>query len=65
MAKAGFEIFVTVDQNLQHQQNLENFPISIYVLRAVNNRLMTLAALIPQVLLKIDEGRLHKINQIS
>src|SRR3972149_9420664 len=36
----GFDIFVTVDKNLQHQQNLDKFNISIFLLLAINNMLL-------------------------
>ncbi len=65
MIDAGFEIFVTVDQNLQYQQNLEELPIFLFVLRAADNRLETLRALIPKVLARIEEGDLFKVNTVS
>ena len=37
-----FEIFLTVDRNIKHQQNLKGLPITIVILHAVNNRLETL-----------------------
>jgi predicted nuclease of predicted toxin-antitoxin system len=54
MIESGFEVFVTVDRNLQYQQNLERLPLTIVVLCALNNRLGTLSALIPKMFDRIS-----------
>jgi len=43
-AVAGFEIFLTSDQNLEFQQNLKNSRLSIVVLIAVSNAIEDLVA---------------------
>ncbi len=48
-AQAEFDVFLTVDQNIQHQQNLKDRPVAIIVLTARNSRLETLSLLIPEV----------------
>ena len=48
MAATQFEVFLTVDQNLPHQQTLSNYTIAVLILCAPNNRLATLTALIPE-----------------
>ena len=47
LAAAEFDAFVTVDKNLQHQQNLAALPISVVVLDAVSNELPALLPLLP------------------
>jgi hypothetical protein len=47
---AGFEVIVTVDQNIPHQQNVSNRRIAILILRAPTNRLEHLRRMIPAVL---------------
>lgn len=49
VAHGQFDIFVTADQNLQYQQNLAYADVGVIVLVAVNNRIETLAPLMPQV----------------
>jgi predicted nuclease of predicted toxin-antitoxin system len=44
-----FEVFITVDQNLRHQQNLASSSLKFIVLVAANNQYDSLALLIPQV----------------
>jgi len=46
----GFEVFLTVDQNLRTQQNLSRSGIAILVLVATSNRLADLIPLLPSAL---------------
>lgn len=56
-AAAGFEIFVTADQNLQFQQNLAHSPLGVIVLVAPSNALEDLLPLIPAVLEAVRNAR--------
>jgi len=47
LAEAEFDVFLTADQNLEYQQNLERFDLAIIVLVARSNRLPDLLPLIP------------------
>lgn len=38
-ASADFQVFVTADQSIPHQQNLSGFDIAVVVLAAVSNRI--------------------------
>jgi predicted nuclease of predicted toxin-antitoxin system len=44
-----FEVFLTVDQNLRHQQKLTSSPLRFIILIAASNQYDRLAPLIPQV----------------
>ena len=44
-SEAGFEILVSVDKNIEHQQNKTNLPLAILVLSARTNRLESLLPL--------------------
>ena len=50
VAEHEFDVFLTVDQKLQDQQNLPAFNIAVIVLVAPNNTLAALRPLIPKVL---------------
>ncbi|HET6573392.1 MAG TPA: hypothetical protein VFG68_07310 [Fimbriiglobus sp.] len=50
MAGSGFEVLLTVDQSLRHQQNLAAFGVAVVVMVAPSNRLADLVPLIPGVL---------------
>jgi predicted nuclease of predicted toxin-antitoxin system len=45
LAETEFEVFLTVDQNLKYQQNLQLFNIAVILLVTRHNRLKTLFAL--------------------
>ena len=61
----GFDFFVTIDKNLRYQQNLDRIRLVIFLLLAYNNRRETLQILIKKIKVKIKEGNLQKINEIS
>lgn len=50
LAAGSFDAFLTADQNLEHQQNLEALPIAVVVLVAPTNRIESLQPLIPALL---------------
>lgn len=56
MTLDGFEALVTMDKSLPNQQNLGKFPLSIFILRGVNNKFETLQALVPLILERIENG---------
>ena len=49
-AQTEFDVFVTVDRNLPHQQNLPRYDVAVVVLRAKTNRLADLQKLLPELL---------------
>ena len=49
LAAADFDAFITVDQNLRHQQNLKTLPIAVVVLIARSNELKALLPLVSQL----------------
>ncbi len=49
MAGAGFEVLLTVDQSLRHQQNLAASGVAVVVMAATSNRLADLVPLVPGV----------------
>lgn len=61
---AGFDVLLTVDKGFRHQQNLASRSVSVILMRVRNNRLPTLAALMPDVvalLPMIQPGRLYEV----
>lgn len=50
LAADGFDVLLTADRNLEHQQNLTALPISVVVLVAPTNRIESLAPLVPELL---------------
>jgi hypothetical protein len=50
LAAEQFDVFITLDQNLEYQQNLSALPLSVVVIVAKNNRIETLKPLVPDIL---------------
>ena len=50
LAQEGFDVFLTIDQNLATQQNLRKFRIAVIVLESQSNELEHLSVLIPKLL---------------
>lgn len=62
--KAGFEVMLTSDSNIKHQQNLSLRSISVLVLRALNNKIETHISMLDDVrktLATIQPGQLVEI----
>jgi predicted nuclease of predicted toxin-antitoxin system len=64
MVLNGFDVFITIDKNLRHQQNLARFPVSVFLLMAVNNRLETLQNLIEKIRLRLEAGDFQELTEI-
>lgn len=56
-AEAGFDVFVTVDRSIRHQQNLRRLPIAVLELRAVSNDVIELRTLAPFFDAALDQTR--------
>ena len=50
LAADSFDVLLTADRNLEHQQNLTTLPISVVVLVAPTNRIESLQTLVPELL---------------
>jgi hypothetical protein len=48
--KAGFDVILTVDDNLSYQQNLTGRRVALHVIRSKSNRIEDIALHIPGVL---------------
>lgn len=60
-----FDVFVTVDNNLEDQQQLASYPVGFIVLSALNNKLGTLLPLLPEVLTAIETIQPGQVVTIS
>lgn len=50
LAATDFDVFLTMDQNLEYQQNLRTLPVAVLVVEAVSNRIEQLIPLVPNIL---------------
>jgi predicted nuclease of predicted toxin-antitoxin system len=61
-----YDVFITIDNNLEDQQQLANQPVGFIVLSAVNNKLATLQPLmseVREVLETIQPGQVINISE--
>ena len=63
LAQEGFDVFLTIDQNLIAQQNLPKFKIAVVVLEPSSSELEQLVQLIPKLLelLSKPTSGLHRV----
>jgi len=54
-ASAQWDVLVTVDQNLEYQQNLKTLAIGVLVLKAQRSTYPMLKPLMPQVLVALEK----------
>ena len=54
LVAAEFDVLITVDRNLSHQQNLMMFDLAVLVLVARSNRMADLQPLVPLILAAIS-----------
>ena len=62
---AGFEVFLTVDQGIEYQQNLTGRQLAIIILQAKSNRLKDLLPLATACLAEIksiEPGRVIRVD---
>lgn len=65
MTLEGFEAFVTIDKNLQYQQNLSRFPIKVFILNAPDNKIKTLTPYIKNLHSQLSKALENQINIIE
>ena len=60
----GFEVLVTMDSNMVHQQNIGRYAIAMIALRAKSNRLDETRPLMKQVLALLPQSKAGKVTFI-
>ena len=65
MARQGFDVLVTADQGIRHQQNPQAAGVALVVLVAVSNRLPDLAPLMPAAIAALRSIQPGDVVEIS
>lgn len=55
LASSKFDVFLTMDKNLEYQQNMATLPVAVLVVEAISNRIEHLAPLVPSILREINQ----------
>jgi hypothetical protein len=63
--EAGFAAFITMDRDLQYQQNIGRLALGIVLLWAPNNRVEAVLPLIPAVLMVLGQLRPGTVVQLG
>ena len=63
-AEAGYEVFITGDQNIEFQQNLARSGLFVLVLVAPSNALEDLLPLVPSVLAEIPHAQAGSVVRV-
>ncbi len=61
----GFDIILTVDKNLQYQQNMHKYPLAIVVFDLVRTEEKYIKLLLPKFMALLPEIQKHKVYMIS
>ena len=64
-AEKGFEIFLTIDKDLQYQQNLDKYPLAIIVLNAVSSKVEELVLFLPAFRVQLSSLQKYKVYLID
>ena len=64
-AKEGFQILVTADRGIEHQQNPAELPCAIVVLSAHRTTLSDLIPLVPKVVELVEGDLPHGIHHVA
>jgi len=62
---AGFDVLITADKALRHQQNLRAIGVAVVLIMHVRNRIADLRPLVPRVLAAIAEVRKGELAVIT
>jgi predicted nuclease of predicted toxin-antitoxin system len=65
LAASRFDVFVTMDGNLEHQQNLGTLPLAVLVIEAVSNRMEHLIPLVPGILKALNHLPPRSLRRIG
>ena len=60
-----FDIFLTLDRNLKHQQSINKFDLKVIILLAVDNKHQTLQPYIDKVKILLSGNGIPKLSEIS
>lgn len=65
LAVTRFDVLLTMDQNLEFQQNLSELPIAVLVVRAMSNRMEHLLPLVPALLQELNHVKPRSLRYVG
>ncbi len=64
-AENNFDILLTIDKNLMHQQNLDKYPVTIVILNCFTSKIEELITFIPSFRLQLNTLQKHNAYIIN
>jgi predicted nuclease of predicted toxin-antitoxin system len=64
-ARGRYDVFVTLDRNIEFQQNISALPFGVIILRAVSNRMIHLRPLVPAVLFAVSAAKPGQLKKVG
>ncbi|MBD0375742.1 MAG: DUF5615 family PIN-like protein [Flavisolibacter sp.] len=61
----GFDLLLTIDKNMMHQQNLDKFDITIVVLDSLTSKVEELKLFLPSFKVQVESFQKHKAYLID
>jgi predicted nuclease of predicted toxin-antitoxin system len=65
LAEGKFDVLITVDKSLKHQQNISNRRIAILVIRAASNDIDDIRPHVPEMLVELQSIRPGQIVEVG
>lgn len=65
LAATQFDVLLTMDSNLEYQQNLATLPIAVLVIQAVSNRIQHLEPVVPNILQELKHFPPRSLRRVA
>ena len=65
MLAESFDVLITFDQNLEHQQNFEKYPVTVFILIAENNTYQVLRELVENTKTELNKSLQSGVIKIT
>lgn len=65
LAASHFDVFLTMDQNIEFQQNLAALPVAILVVHAQSNRIEHLKSLVREILKELNHIQPKSLRRVA
>jgi len=65
LAATKFDVFLTMDGNLEFRQNLATLPVAVLVIEAVGNRMAHLQPLVPKMFRELNHIQPRTLRRVA
>ena len=65
LVAAQFDVFLTMDGNLEYQRNLKTLPVAVLVIEAVSNRIEHLEPVVPNILRELNHIQPRSLRRVA